>query len=61
MLLDMADLDDELEIDLSSFGPPRPFVNQQVSSTCKLCLACAEVPAWFSSGKVCRFYRWPDP
>lgn len=29
MLLDMADLDDELEIDLSSFGPPRPFVNQQ--------------------------------
>mmetsp|Transcript_66673 Transcript_66673/g.150604 ORF Transcript_66673/g.150604 Transcript_66673/m.150604 type:complete len:201 (-) Transcript_66673:398-1000(-) len=30
LLLDMADLDDELQdVDVSQFGPPLPFVNQQ--------------------------------
>ena len=35
MLLDMADLDDELsEIEeAASYGPPRPYVNQQVRRT----------------------------
>lgn len=30
LLLDMADLDDEMQdVDVSVFGPPRPYVNQQ--------------------------------